>query len=130
MAVEAIPLLLHFLAATLPSSIVPILAPIGVAEIVWNKTKDACPQTKLDPVTGVPKLCESPDSVPIAWHNPLLNKTFLISSTDCTFAGVAPTLDEVKGKHECGASPYVAKRESAPWTYNNHQWLQVSDLLF
>jgi hypothetical protein len=104
--------------------LVPILAPIGVAEIIWNKTADACPQTKPDPVTGQPKLCESPDSVPIAWNNPINNKTYLISATDCTFAGVAASLHGVRGKHECSASPYVAGREPAPWTYDNHQWLQ------
>lgn len=105
-------------------TIMPILAPIGVAEIIWNKTADACPQTKLDPVTRQPKLCESPDSVPIAWHNPVANETYFISATDCTFAGVASSLYSVRGKHECGASPYVAGRKPAPWTYDNHQWLQ------
>ena len=116
------------LAATTPR-LVPILSPIGVAEIVWNKSADACPQTKPDPVTGEPKLCESPDSVPIAWHNPLSNLTYLLSSTDCNFAGVGVDLGAVRGRHQCAGegappSPFVAAREAAPWTYSNHQWLQ------
>ena len=97
---------------------------IGVAEVVWNKTAHACPQTKVSPATGLPVLCESPDSMPIAWHNPLTNLSSLISSTDCTFPGVGPTLDAAAGPHRCGASPYVAGRNSAPWSYDNHQWLQ------
>jgi hypothetical protein len=107
------------------SPIVPILAPIGEAQIVWNKTRDACPQTKKNPVKpNETVLCEEPDSVPIAWHNPLLNLSFLISATDCTFPGVGSTLDDVRGKHTCGVSPYVANRAAAPWTFDNHQWLQ------
>ena len=104
--------------------LIPILSPIGVAEIVWNKSLDACPQTKPDPVTGEPKLCEAPDSVPIAWHNPLSNSTYLLSSTDCNFAGIGADLSAVHGQHRCEASPFVAAREAAPWTFNNHQWLQ------
>ena len=117
-------LLAPLLALSATPRLVPILSPIGVSEIVWNKIADACPQTKPDPTTGEPKLCEEPDSVPIAWHNPLSNSTFLLSSTDCNFAGVGATLSAARGRHQCGASPFVAAREAAPWTYNNHQWLQ------
>lgn len=106
------------------SDVVPVLSPIGIGEIVWNKSADACPKTKISPVTGKPVLCEEPDSMPIAWHNPLKNESYLISSTDCTFPAIAPSLWNITGKHNCSASPYVAKREAAPWTYNNHQWLQ------
>jgi len=104
-------------------AIVPILHPIGPAEIVWNKTKDACPQTKsLD--NGDIVLCEEPDSMPIAWHNPMTNTSYLISSTDCTYAAVGKTLDAVGGRHDCSHTPYKAINDSRPWTYENHQWLQ------
>eukprot|EP01046_Picozoa_sp_COSAG06_P032674 COSAG06_NODE_3283_length_5558_cov_2.577761_6_plen_601_part_00 len=123
----ALALALALCTSPLPAltTLAPTLAPIGVAEIVWNKTAHACPQTKSDPVTGAPVLCEEPDSVPIAWHNPLRNLTYLISATDCTFPSVGPNLSAiVYQRHECGRSPYVARRDPRPWTYDNHQWLQ------
>jgi hypothetical protein len=62
--------------------------------------------------------------MPIAWHNPVSNQSYLISSTDCTFPAIGPNLDHVSGQHDCDASPYIAGNESTPWSYNNHQWLQ------
>lgn len=90
----------------------PILAPIGVVEVVWNRTSDACNTT-----------CEEPDSMPIAWHNPLTNMTSLISATRCTYATVGPSLDNLI-KHDCSYQPFVAANLSTPWSYRNHQWLQ------
>ena len=57
------------LSTLLSMALSPVLAPIGVAEVVWNQTRDACPYSKW--VDGVPRPCEEPDSMPIAWHNPV-----------------------------------------------------------
>ena len=57
------------LLTSLSLSLSPVLAPIGLAEVVWNQTRDACPYSKW--VDGVPRPCEEPDSMPIAWHNPV-----------------------------------------------------------
>ena len=66
----------------------PVLSPIGVAQVVWNQTRDACPYSKW--VNGVPRPCEEPDSMPIAWHNPstkarqlllLLSANFLLGTS-------------------------------------------------
>eukprot|EP00037_Helgoeca_nana_P037292 m.15439 g.15439 ORF g.15439 m.15439 type:complete len:559 (+) comp8660_c0_seq1:210-1886(+) len=103
------------------STISPILSPIGPAEIVWNATADRCPQTKW--VHGIQKPCEEPDSMPIAWHNPLTNLTSLISATSCTYASVGPTLSTLT-HHDCKHARYVPVNDSRPWTYANHQWLQ------
>jgi hypothetical protein len=75
----------------------PRLVPTGAAELVWNQTSDACPGS-----CGLPPLpnpCswrnpgESPDSMPIAWHNPLTNESSLISATPWgTFANTGPTV--------------------------------------
>ena len=102
----------------------PILHPIGPAEIIWNKTRDACPDTKWVPRFEKFKLCESPDSMPIAWHDPKTERSFLIASTDCTHPAVGPNLSVVSGKHDCSHKPYQAVNDSRPWKYANHQWMQ------
>ena len=71
------------------------------------------PETKsLD--NGEVVLCEEPDSMPIAWHNPMTNTSYLISSTDCTYAAVGKTLDAVGGRHDCSRTPYKAINDSRP----------------
>lgn len=102
----------------------PVLSPIGPAEVVWNKSRDACPDTKWVHRLHRNVPCEEPDSMPLAWHNPLTNRSYLISATDCTFAAIGPTLAGVSGPHDCGHAPYVAVNDSRPWSYANHQWLQ------
>eukprot|EP00035_Acanthoeca_spectabilis_P005558 m.115160 g.115160 ORF g.115160 m.115160 type:complete len:532 (+) comp13080_c0_seq1:71-1666(+) len=103
------------------AALIPVLWPIGPAEIVWNASADQCPQTKWHDGVQIP--CEAPDSMPIAWHNPLTNLSSLISATDCTFPTVGPTLSEL-GKHQCAHPPYTAVNDTRPWSYANHQWLQ------
>jgi hypothetical protein len=102
----------------------PVLAPIGPAEIVWNRTRDACPETKWVQRKHQNVLCEEPDSMPLAWHNPLTNRSYLISATDCTYAATGPSLAAVSGPHDCSSQPYKAVNDSRPWSYANHQWLQ------
>ena len=110
--------------AYLAAAIQPILHPIGPAEIVWNKTRDACPDTKWVSRFDKWVLCESPDSMPIAWHDPKTERSFLIAATDCTYAAVGPNLSSVSGRHDCSHKPYQAVNDSRPWEYANHQWLQ------
>lgn len=50
--------------------------------------------------------------MPIAWHNPMTNTSYLISSTDCTYAAVGKTLDAVGGRHDCSHTPYKAINDS------------------
>lgn len=103
----------------------PILAPIGTVQVIWNKTADACPQTKLNPITDQPVLCEEPDSVPIAWHNPRTNLSSLIAATDCTFAAKGIDLWNIHGTHACEEpQAYESPLQPQPWTFQNHQWLQ------
>jgi hypothetical protein len=116
--------LVGWLSASNQMTLTPVLSPIGAAEIVFNKTADACPFTKLLP-TGKAVLCEEPDSMPIAWHNPQTHTSYLISSTDCTYATKGASLDQLD-RHDCTSSPYKAFNDSRPWTYRNRQWLQVS----
>ena len=52
--------------------------------------------------------------MPIAWHNPMTNTSYLISSTDCTYAAVGKTLDAVGGRHDCSRTPYKAINDSRP----------------
>ena len=71
------------------------LAVIGMAEVVWNRSRDGC----IEPVGGA--LGENGDSVPIAWHNPLTNQSYLISATyRGTYASVGPDLYG-KLRHDC-----------------------------
>lgn len=97
----------------------PRLAVIGPAEIVWNQTRDACPGKNWAGHVG-----EQPDSMPIAWHSPLRNLSFLVSSTDWgTYPTVGPSLSQLQ-RHDCSRKVYTAGNDTRPWTYNNHQWLQ------
>ena len=107
-------------------SLRPILSPIGPAEIVWNKTRDACPYTKWVSKFHRNVPCEEPDSMPLAWHNPITNKSSIICSTDCTYAGIGDNLGMVSGAHDCSHSPYKAINDSRPWAYSNHQWMQAT----
>jgi hypothetical protein len=102
----------------------PVLSPIGPVEVVWNKSRDACPETKWVERMHRNVLCEEPDSMPLAWHNPLTNQSYLIAATDCTYAAIGPNLGAVSGPHECAHKPYTAINDSRPWSYANHQWLQ------
>ena len=71
------------------------LAVIGMAEVVWNRSSDGCEE----PVGGA--LGENGDSVPIAWHDPLANQSFLISATyRGTYASIGPELFG-KLEHDC-----------------------------
>ena len=90
----------------LAAAMQPILHPIGPAEIVWNKTSDACPDTKWVPQFHKWVLCEEPDSMPIAWHDPKTERSFLIAATDCTHPAVGPNLSSISGKHDCAHQSY------------------------
>ena len=64
----------------------PKLVPVGPVELVWDQDVDACPGKNVHGHVG-----EQPDSMPLAWHNPLTNRTSLISANDWgTFAKVGP----------------------------------------
>ena len=121
MGIKLLFLWLSAVAATPYARLYPVLAPIRAAVIVWNKTADACPFTKI--VNGKAVLCEEPDSMPIAWHNPTTGTSYLISSTDCTYATLGTSLDALD-RHDCTSTPYKQVNDSRPWTYANHQWLQ------
>ena len=107
----------------------PKLVPVGKAELVWNQTADACPGScGLPPV---PNPCswrnpgESPDSMPIAWHNPLTNESSLISATPWgTFANVGPSLHELPLRHDCSHSVYTPFNSSDPSLFADNQWMQ------
>jgi hypothetical protein len=74
----------------------PKLVPRGPVEIVWNQTADACAGLNQFGHVG-----EQPDSMPVAWHNPLNNTTSLISATDWgTFATLGTSLQSLV-KHDC-----------------------------
>ena len=101
------------------SQLDPVLAPIGLAEVVWNQSSDRCPG--LNPF-GHPG--EQPDSMPTAWHNPLTNQSFLIAAVSWgTYPTVGPNLSALV-KHDCSQRVYTAVNDSRPETYANHQWLQ------
>jgi len=101
----------------------PKMVPTGPAQIVWNQTSDACPGLNSHGHVG-----EQPDSMPIAWHNPLTNATSLISANDWgTFATVGPRLDALAagaGQHDCSHRVYTSVNASLPWRFASHQWLQ------
>ena len=62
----------------------PKLAPIGPAKVVWDSASESFPE----PMGG-----ENGDSVPIAWHIPLTNTSYLISATyRGTYASMGPSL--------------------------------------
>ena len=63
----------------LPRSL-PLISPIGPAEIVYNRTRDHCCRNG-SCTNWANHLGEEPDSVPTAWHNPITNKSYLISAT-------------------------------------------------
>ena len=97
----------------------------GPVEIVWNQSRDACPGLNWAGHIG-----EQPDSMPLAWHNPLTNVTSLISANDWgTFATVGPTLHDVRNlRHDCSHRVYSEVNSTLPWTYANHQWLQSAQV--
>ena len=98
----------------------PQLVPVGIAELVWNQTAEACPGVNRWGHVG-----EAPDSMPIAWHNPITNKTSLISANDWgTFAGKGNDLGDAGGKHDCSHRIYTSINASLPSQYASHQWLQ------
>ena len=90
----------------------------GPVEIVWNQSRDACPGLNWAGHIG-----EQPDSMPLAWHNPLTNVTSLISANDWgTFATVGPTLHDVRNlRHDCSHRVYSEVNSTLPWTNANHQ---------
>ena len=98
----------------------PVLAVLGPAELVWNQSSDRCP--------GYNKyghIAEQPDSMPIAWHNPLTNVTSIIAANNWgTFASKAPSLEQARVPHDCSRRIYVSANLSTPWSYANNQWLQ------
>ena len=70
------------LAAAAPQ---PRMVATGPVQVVWNQTRDACPGRNWAGHVG-----EQPDSMPLAWHNPLTNLTSLISANDWTGAPSPP----------------------------------------
>lgn len=99
----------------------PKLAVIGTPQVVWNQTSDAC--------RGIGKnkyghSWEQPDSMPVAWHNPLQNKSYLISASGKTYATIGPSLSALR-KHDCSHEVYSAINKSTPSSFANHQWLQA-----
>ena len=97
------------------------LVAIGVAEIVYNLTRDGCPGLNWAGHPG--DMC---DSMPTAWHNPLSNTTRLVSAVNFgEFASVGPSLDELSSHHECSHAFFKPINDSRPETYNNHQWFQA-----
>jgi hypothetical protein len=99
----------------------PRMVAIGAAEVVWNQTRDACPGKNWAGHAG-----EQPDSMPLAWHNPLTNETSLISANDWgTFATVSPSLGaSAKGRHDCSHRVYRSVNSTDPASFANHQWMQ------
>ena len=73
---------------------------------------------------------EQPDSMPLAWHNPVTNRTSLISANDWgTFAKVAASLGALgsgKGQADCSHRVYPSVNSSDPAAYASHQWMQAS----
>jgi hypothetical protein len=99
----------------------PKMVPIGPAEVVWNQTKDACPG-----FNRYGHVAEQPDSMPLAWHNPITNETSLISANDWgTFATVGPSLNSLS-HHDCSHRIYTSVNSTLPESFANHQWLQVA----
>jgi len=104
--------------AALPTNM-PRMVATGPVEVVWNQTRDACPGKNWAGHIG-----EQPDSMPLAWHNPLTNQTSLISATDWgTFATVGPSLKELQ-RHDCSHRVYTSVNSTLPWTFANKQWVQ------
>ena len=107
----------HAVFSSSTQNVFPILAPIGPAELVWNQSSDRCPGKNSFGHIG-----EQPDSVPIAWHNPLTNTTQLIASTSWgTFSSNGPSLAEARLPHDCSHRVFTAMNLSTPWSYANHQ---------
>jgi hypothetical protein len=120
------------------------LAVMGAAEVVWDKAKHSCPE----PYHLGQEMTENGDSVPIAWHNPLTNVSYLISATyRGTYASIGPTLSGAL-EHDCSRRVYPGLLDSLapvgppagpnctgaaqpgtcaryqPSSYANFQWLQ------
>lgn len=97
-----------------------VLRVVDLPEVVWNQTAEACPGLNVFGHIG-----EQPDSLPVAWHNPLTNISSLISATSWgTFASRGRRLDQPL-RHVCTHEVYKAANESSPQSYANHQWLQA-----
>lgn len=84
---------------------------------------DACPGRNRFGHVG-----EQPDSMPLAWHNPLTGRTSLITANDWgTFAKVAPRLSDLRSgaqQADCSHRVFTSTNSSNPSTYANHQWMQ------
>eukprot|EP01043_Picozoa_sp_COSAG02_P056857 COSAG02_NODE_6807_length_3350_cov_6.640111_2_plen_360_part_00 len=107
--------------ASLPRT--PKLVPIAPAELVWSQHVDACPGVNKFGHVG-----EQPDSMPLAWHDPLSGRTSLITANDWgTFAKVAPRLSDLRSgaqQADCSHRIFTSINSSDPSTYANHQWMQ------
>lgn len=101
----------------------PKLVPIAPAELVWDQHVDACPGRNKFGHAG-----EQPDSMPLAWHNPLSGQTSLITANDWgTFAKIAPRLSDLRSgaqQADCSHRVFTSINSSDPSTYANHQWMQ------
>lgn len=90
---------------------------------MWNQHVDACPGRNKFGHVG-----EQPDSMPLAWHNPLTNRTSFISANDWgTFAKVAPTLSDLRSgalQADCSHRVYISVNSTDPSSFANHQWMQ------
>jgi hypothetical protein len=110
-------------AAEVSSPPPPKLVPIAPAELVWSQHVDACPGVNKFGHVG-----EQPDSMPLAWHNPLSGRTSLITANDWgTFAKVAPRLSDLRSgerQADCSHRIFTSINSSDPSTYANHQWMQ------
>jgi hypothetical protein len=99
----------------------PKMVPIGPAEIVWNQTSQHCPGNN-----SFGHIAEQPDSMPLAWHNPLTKKSYLVTANNLgTYPSFGPNLSALQG-HDCSHSIYDSVNSTTPDSFANHQWLQVA----
>ena len=99
------------------------LAVIGKPVVVWNQSRDECQNIGKNPF-GHP--WEQPDSMPVAWHNPLSNRSYLISATGKTYATIGASLASPDLHHDCTHQVYKAINDTRPSSFSNHQWLQAT----
>jgi hypothetical protein len=78
----------------------------------------------------MPAGTENPDSLPIAWHNPLTNISYLVIGATYrgTYPSTGPNLSALL-QHDCTKPVYPpvslnASHTYEPSTYDNYQWLQ------
>ena len=114
----------------------PKLVVVGQAEMIWNQTADACPGSCGCPACGNPAPCswenpgESPDSMPIAFHDELRNESRLISATPWgTYAHVGTTLHDLPLRHDCSHSLFNEFNSTDPAKFADHQWMQSVRLM-